>query len=83
LQPNLVPSCAHASYQISGQSNNAFAFHDNFFCLTKEEKQQRKQEKKTLKQLSQFLKVYILEMPGAKFGMTLANISTAKIIWFH
>jgi len=38
LQPNLISQYTLAVYQISGQSDNAFAFYDNFCCLTKKKK---------------------------------------------
>jgi len=63
-------------YQISRQTDNAFA---TFTPLRKEEK-----EKKKTKKLSQLLKVHISETPGVIYlkceVMTLTGISSAKSV---
>jgi len=46
-------------YQISGQSDNEFAFYDNFCCLTKRGEKQEKNEK-----TKPNFKIHISETPG-------------------
>jgi len=72
-------------YQISGQSDNEFAFYDNFFLFDEKKKnKQKKRQEKKMKKLSQFSKVPILETLGVIECevMMLANISITKISGF-
>jgi len=61
-------------YQISGQLENAFAFYDNFCCLTKrtkidKKKKKTKQTKKKQRNSANFFEGTYLENTLLKFGM--------------
>jgi len=57
-------------YQISGQSDNKFAFYDNFYCLTKRRKtnQQKKQQEIKQRKSANFEGSYVGNT-WLKFGM--------------
>jgi len=64
----LAPRCALTPpfcVQITRQSDNPFPLYGNCHTKTKRRRKKKKKQEKKTKKLSQFLKAYILETPGA------------------